>query len=105
TAHGIEPVGIIKAVRDLTDQIRVHSMAESQADYKTSADKDMSRKEMERLISELEARMRAAAKNLEFEQAALLRDQLYDVRTLLAESADLKSWEKIRINAGPGEEE
>lgn len=103
-AHGIEPVGIIKAVRDLTDQIRVHSMAESQADYKTSADKDMSRKEMERLISELEARMRAAAKNLEFEQAALLRDQLYDVRTLLAESADLKPWEKIRIIAGRGEE-
>jgi excinuclease ABC subunit B len=103
-AHGIEPVGIIKAVRDLTDQIRVHSMAESQADYKISADKDMSRKEMERLISELEARMRAAAKNLEFEQAALLRDQLYDVRTLLAESADLKPWEKIRIIAGRGEE-
>ena len=65
----------------------------------------MSRKEMERLISELEARMRAAAKNLEFEQAALLRDQLYDVRTLLAESADLKPWEKIRVIAGRGSEE
>jgi len=104
-AHGIEPVGIIKAVRDLTDQIRVKAMAESKAEYKTAGDKQMSRKEMERLISELEARMRAAAKNLEFEQAALLRDQLYDVRTLLAESADLKPWEKIRVIAGRGSEE
>ncbi|MCW5873071.1 MAG: excinuclease ABC subunit UvrB [Anaerolineales bacterium] len=105
TAHGIEPVGIIKAVRDLTDQIKVNSMAEAKSEYKTAADKEMSRKEMERLISELEARMRAAAKNLEFEQAALLRDQLYDVRTLLAESTDLKPWEKIRIIAGRGSEE
>ncbi|HRN49957.1 MAG TPA: excinuclease ABC subunit UvrB [Anaerolineales bacterium] len=105
TEHGIEPVGIIKAVRDLTDQIKVNAMAESKAEYSTAADKEMSRKEMERLISELEARMRSAAKNLEFEQAALLRDQLYDVRTLLAESADLKPWEKIRVIAGRGSEE
>ncbi len=105
TEHGIEPVGIIKAVRDLTDQIKVNAMAESRAEYTTTADKEMSRKEMERLISELEARMRSAAKNLEFEQAALLRDQLYDVRTLLAESADLKPWEKIRVIAGRGSEE
>ena len=47
--------------------------------------------------------MRQAAKNLEFEQAALLRDQLYDVRTLLAESGDLKPWEKIRVIAGQEE--
>jgi len=105
TEHGIEPVGIIKAVRDLTDQIKVQSMAEAKGEYKTGADKEMSRKEMERLISELEARMRQAAKNLEFEQAALLRDQLYDVRTLLAESTDLKPWEKIRVIAGRSSEE
>jgi hypothetical protein len=48
--------------------------------------------------------MRQAAKDLQFEQAALLRDQLYEVRTLLAEAGDLKPWEKIRIIAGQDEE-
>jgi excinuclease ABC subunit B len=103
TEHGIEPVGIVKAVRDLTDQLKARSVAEDKAEYKAGESKELSRKEMERLISELEARMRQAAKNLEFEQAALLRDQLYDVRTLLAESGNLKPWEKIRVIAGQDE--
>jgi excinuclease ABC subunit B len=101
--HGIKPVGIVKAVRDLTDQLRARVVAESRGEYKVGSDQ-LPKKELERLISELEGRMRAAAKNLEFEQAALLRDQLYEVRTLLAEEGNLKPWEKMRVIAGQDEE-
>jgi excinuclease ABC subunit B len=102
--HGIEPVGIVKAVRDLTDQLKARVVAEERAGYKVNGGERMPRKELQRLIGELEARMREAAKNLEFEQAALLRDQLYEVRTLLAEEGNLKPWEKMRIIAGLDEE-
>lgn len=105
TEHGIEPVGIVKAVRDLTDQLKARVVAEDRPDYKTDGTRQLPRREMERLISELEARMREAAKNLQFEQAALLRDQLYEVRTLLAEEGNLKPWEKIRVIAGMDEED
>lgn len=105
TEHGIEPVGIVKAVRDLTDQLKARVVAEDRPDYKTDRARQLPRREMERLISELEARMREAAKNLQFEQAALLRDQLYEVRTLLAEEGNLKPWEKIRVIAGMDEED
>ncbi|HLE73860.1 MAG TPA: UvrB/UvrC motif-containing protein, partial [Anaerolineales bacterium] len=102
--HGIEPVGIVKAVRDLTDQLKARVVAEERAGYKVDGGDRMPRKELQRLISELETRMRAAAKNLEFEQAALLRDQLYEMRTLLAEEGNLKPWEKMRVIAGLDEE-
>jgi excinuclease ABC subunit B len=44
--------------------------------------------------------MNEAALNLEFEKAAALRDQIYDLREILAEEGDYKPWEKIRILAG-----
>ena len=99
-AHGIEPVGIVKAVRDLTDQLKAKAVAEGRAEYKVDGIQRLPRKEMEQLIADLEQKMREAAKNLEFEQAALLRDQLYDMRTLLAEEGNLKPWEKLRVIAG-----
>jgi excinuclease ABC subunit B len=106
TEHGIEPVGIVKAVRDLTDQLKQRvGVSEERAEYRTDGGQRLPRKELSRLISELEARMREAAKNLEFEQAAMLRDQLYEVRTLLAEEGDLKPWEKMRVIAGLDDEE
>lgn len=106
TEHGIEPVGIVKAVRDLTDQLKARAVAEGRAEYNTnggSAER-LPKRELERLISELEGRMRQAAKDLQFEQAALLRDQLYEVRTLLAEEGNLKPWEKMRVIAGIDDE-
>ncbi len=102
--HGIEPVGIVKAVRDLTDQLKARVVAEGRGEYKVDGSDRLPKKELERLITELEGRMREAAKNLEFEQAALLRDQLYEVRTLLAEEGNLKPWEKMRVIAGQDEE-
>ena len=55
---------------------------------------------MQKLIQELETRMKEAAKNLEFEQAAALRDQIYELREILAEDESLKPWERIRVLSG-----
>ena len=44
--------------------------------------------------------MKEAAKNLEFEKAAVIRDQVYEMRTILAEESNLKPWEKVKILVG-----
>jgi excinuclease ABC subunit B len=99
--HGIQPVSIIKAVRDLTDQLAsAHAVAEPQAEYQTQGVTGLPKTEMEKLIQELEDQMKSAAQNLEFEKAAALRDQIYELRETLAEEGDYKPWEKIRILAG-----
>lgn len=75
--HGITPQGIKKAIRDITERVR--AVAEERASYEAGL-AAMSREDANRLIKDLEAQMRAAAKNLEFEKAALLRDQIIDLR-------------------------
>jgi excinuclease ABC subunit B len=100
-AHGIEPVSIVKAVRDLTDQLAAsHAIAEPQAEYRVQGAAALPKKEMQRLIAELEEKMKEAAKNLEFEKAAALRDQVFELRGVLAEESDAAPWEKIRYLAG-----
>ncbi len=98
--HGIEPVSIRKAVRDLTDQLAAHAVAEAEAEYSFDGAAKLPKKELQRVIEELEARMKAAAQNLEFEQAAALRDQIFDLRAILAEESGLPPWDKVRILAG-----
>ncbi len=84
--HNIQPVSIFKAVRDLTDQLSAHAVAESRADYSTSkGTTGLAKSEIQRVISELEKQMKDAAKNLEFEKAAVLRDQVFELRSILAE--------------------
>jgi excinuclease ABC subunit B len=73
--HGITPQGIQKTIRDITDTLRV---AEEQATYTTAA--DLPKDELVRLIRELEGQMKNAARDLEFERAALLRDQVVELR-------------------------
>ena len=77
--HGITPTGIRKAIRDITDRVR--AVAESRQPY--SVGTDIPRSELARLIKDLESQMKAAAKNLEFEKAALLRDQIVELRRSL----------------------
>jgi excinuclease ABC subunit B len=98
--HGIEPVSIVKAVRDLTDQLSVQAVAESRAEYKTKDIGKMPKAEIQRVISELEKQMKEAAKNLEFEKAAIMRDQIFELRSILAEESDIKPWERVRLLAG-----
>jgi excinuclease ABC subunit B len=90
TEHHIEPRTIIKAVHDLTE--RVKTAAEAKPDYKVNG--EMPRDEAARMIKELEKQMKAAAQALEFEKAALLRDQISDLRRLL--ETDVPDWERVR---------
>ncbi len=76
-AHGIRPVSIFKAVRDLTDQLSVKAVAEPKGEYSTRGSTGLQKSEIQRVISELEKQMKEAAKNLEFEKAAVLRDQVF----------------------------
>ncbi|MBI4233962.1 MAG: UvrB/UvrC motif-containing protein, partial [Chloroflexi bacterium] len=83
--HGITPKGIRKAVRDITERVR--QVAEAKAPYVT-ARRELPRDDALRLIKELEKQMKEAARSLEFEKAALLRDQIIDLRRLLALEED-----------------
>jgi excinuclease ABC subunit B len=83
-AHGISPVGIQKAIRDITDQVR--KVAEEKAHY--SIDGSLPRDELMRMVIELEKQMKQAAKSLEFEKAAGLRDQVIELRKALVSDVD-----------------
>ncbi|PWH14708.1 MAG: excinuclease ABC subunit B [Anaerolineae bacterium] len=98
--HGIIPVSIVKAVRDLTDRVAVHGVAESKPAYSVRTARSLEHADLRKLIQELEKQMKEAAKNLEFEKAAVLRDEIFELRALLAEESNLKPWEKVRLLAG-----
>ena len=99
--HGIEPVSIIKAIHDLSERVTLTAIAEERVDYHTQErDRKMNVKELERTISHLEQQMRDASKNLEFEKAAAIRDQIYELRGLWADEADVPPWKKAAILAG-----
>jgi excinuclease ABC subunit B len=93
--HGIEPRSIVKEVRDLTDRIR--KVAEKGVPYVIS--REMPKDELARLIKELERQMKAAAAELEFEKAAMLRDQIFELRQQMQEMDTRPEWEKIREEA------
>ncbi|MDY6908226.1 MAG: excinuclease ABC subunit UvrB [Chloroflexota bacterium] len=73
--HDITPQGIRKAIKDITDRVR--AVSEARTPYSAAP---MPRAEMLRLIKDLESQMKAAARDLEFEKAALLRDRIIDLR-------------------------
>jgi excinuclease ABC subunit B len=68
-------------VRDITD--RVKGIAETRAPY-MARKQPMPKDQMFRVIKDLEAQMKAAARNLEFEKAAMFRDEVYELRRILA---------------------
>jgi len=74
--HGITPQSIRKAVKDITE--RVKAVAEPKAEYTVEA--PATREGINRLVRELETQMKAAAKALEFEKAALIRDRIIELR-------------------------
>jgi excinuclease ABC subunit B len=99
--HGIEPVSVIKAVRDLTDQVAAaRAVAEPEGAYHALEPIHLPKDELSRLIRELEKQMHGAAEALEFEKAAALRDQIFELRGALAEKEDLPPWRRARALAG-----
>ncbi len=84
--HNITPQGIKKAIKDITERVR--AVAEAHTPY-TAAPVD--REDVARLIKELESQMKTAARNLEFEKAALLRDRIIELR---------KEFDYVEIKSG-----
>lgn len=97
--HGIQPESIKKSISDITERVKMGAIAESGGEYKAGAEA-IPVPELKKIIKELEIQMLAAAENLEFETAAGLRDQIFDLRELLALQTDMKPWEKINLLAG-----
>ena len=78
--HGIEPQSIHKAVRDITEGLR--GVAETKASYQVARE-EMSRDDMYRVIKDLEFQMKEAARSLEFEKAAHLRDEMLELKKII----------------------
>jgi excinuclease ABC subunit B len=108
TAHGIVPQSIVKAVRDLTQRLQAErgqqatrgwgaqpAFAEPGPEYAarpTALPKD----EAARLIKDLEKQMKTAAQALEFEKAAVLRDEIMELRQALQAQDNRPVWEQLR---------
>ncbi|PGS04628.1 MULTISPECIES: excinuclease ABC subunit B [Bacillus] len=75
--HGITPKTIQKEVRDV---IRATTAAEETEVYEAGPAKKMTKKEREKTIAKMEAEMKEAAKALDFERAAELRDLLLELK-------------------------
>ena len=104
-ANNITPVGITKEIRDIAsdvaDQVRedmgLQAVAEDPAPFGAglgaTIPDDMTPDQVARMISELELRMKQAARDLEFEKAAALRDQIVELRRdQAALGEDLQLW-------------
>ena len=90
--HNIEPLGIVKEVRELTSRMRV--AAEPRAEYATGGLGEIPKSEGAKLIAELEKQMKDAAQKWEFEKAALLRDQILEIRGILDAQDTRPEWKK-----------
>ena len=109
--HDITPVGITKEIRDIAsdvaDQVREEfeqrAVAEDGPAYRAGRADDaalganvpegMTPDQIARMITELESRMKQAARDLEFEKAAALRDQIIELRRdQAALGEDLQQW-------------
>ena len=99
--HGLEAATITKAIRDITDHVR--EAAEAPAEYDAGVPAGMPPDQLLRTIKELEREMKGAAKNLEFEKAAALRDRIVELRRELAGSDDeeLEAFAEAAGRSGP----
>jgi excinuclease ABC subunit B len=99
--YGIVPASIVKQVRDLTDRVRSQTAPDQERGLTLP---QLPKDELAHLIRELEKQMKAAAQNLEFEKAALLRDQIFELRSALVDKdeSELPAWERERRRARLG---
>ena len=93
TDHDITPASIVKGISDLTDRVAKESGRELSTGVDEEAIREqmgfirvdqMSRLEIAQAIKELESRMRLAADSLDFEKAAVLRDEISKMRAELS---------------------
>ncbi len=100
--HHIIPVSISKAVHDITERISSdYAVAEKGDGYSTGkGDEKIPVAELKRIVKELEQQMKNAAKNLDFERAAVLRDEIIQLRVLIADESQVAPWKKAQILSG-----
>ncbi|HML99684.1 MAG TPA: excinuclease ABC subunit UvrB [Tepidiformaceae bacterium] len=100
--HGIEAASITKAGRDITAHVRMHA-AEEKAAYDAGVPASMPKDEILRMVKELETQMKTAAKNLEFEKAAALRDRVVELRRELVgtDAEELAAFAAAAGRSGP----
>ena len=97
TSHDIQPVSILKEIRELTLKAAEHSVAEKRAGYGSDRNQDFGQKELQAMVKELEDKMKQSAGNLEFEKAAQYRDQILQLRAIQLDDARLSPMEKIKL--------
>ena len=101
--HGITPLTIIKEIRDINDRLR--AVAEAPGAYGSNGREltEMSKDQISKLVGQLEAAMRGAAKELDFERAAAIRDEIQDIRLRVldqdASTTVLKAAERAAASA------
>jgi excinuclease ABC subunit B len=95
-ARGLTPQGIKKAIRDINASVR--AVAESQPQWRAGA--TMPRDEATRLVKDLERQMKDASKSLEFEKAALLRDQIVELRRQMDDDVLEAGWKQFEQERG-----
>lgn len=101
--HGIEPASIVKEIRDLTQRVQAMSAsAKPPVAEKAPSPADLPASDLRRLIDTLEQEMKAAAKALEFEKAAVLRDQLLELRQVMALKDETRRDASLSMVAGAG---
>jgi excinuclease ABC subunit B len=89
----------MKSVRDLTD--RFTPVAEKEAPHQSDHNLQLTEQEIITIISELETQMRSAAAALEFEQAAIMRDRVHELRMTLADTiSEIPEWDRARVLSG-----
>jgi superfamily II DNA/RNA helicase len=107
--HGIEPTTIVKGIHDLNQRLR--AVAESTVVYTSEREggrpfDEADRVKVEALVARMEAEMKQAARELEFERAAALRDEVQQIRLrVLEQDASVtiaRAAERAAGNAGRG---
>ncbi|KKR80678.1 MAG: UvrABC system protein B, partial [Parcubacteria group bacterium GW2011_GWD1_40_9] len=91
--HGITPKTIIKKIQDITEQMRTeHAKTVSGL---LEIDKKMFEKDRTRLIRQKEKQMDGAVKILDFETAAILRDEILELQKLITQPKPTKKKKQI----------
>ena len=81
--HNIEPQSIRKNITDIIERIR----GRTEIDSRNINLQGISKSELRKIMTDLRKEMKMAAKNLEFEKAAMLRDQVFEIKNQLLEES------------------
>jgi excinuclease ABC subunit B len=92
TKHGITPTTIIKKIQDITDQMRTEHDKAVHELLKT--DEELARTNPKKLMKMKEEEMEAAVKVLDFETAAIIRDEILEIKKLIDKGVKAEKEEK-----------